>query len=341
MYNKKVLNILMLGLLLILPVSCSQDENQQTIGIYNLDDVVSFTVSSGQPTRSFTTFDNYWTADQPVSVCEGSTVYTYKASETSSASGGQVPLVPNVNGREYWNASNTFFWSTLVTSRTFFAWYPHAASQPSEVSVPADQTTASLTDAQYNAYDILYAPAVTVGFKQTVDLTFYHQLCRIVVTVNSAATKKSKPVTEIKLGKGNISKAGTITTLGSTGSGAPGTKTVWNVPSAKETITMRLQSANDNTHIYTYECIVPPQDLTASSVLFQIKTEKTGVATKVTDYIPADLFQDAPSFVAGHQYNYNITLSASGLVNISTVQVYDWTNESVTGLNADVPDAGY
>lgn len=325
-----------------MPVSCSQEEEQtNTVGLDNMDDVVSFTVSSGQPTRAFTTFDNYWTADQPISVCEGENVYTYKASSTSSASGGRVPLEPNVDGRNNWNASNTYYWSTRVTSRTFSAWYPHNDSQPSSVTVPADQTTTSLTDAQYNAYDILYAPEVTVGFKERVDLTFYHQLCRIIVTVNSAATKKSKPVTEIKFGKDNIARTGTIQTLGSTGNGAPGTNTVWSVPAATETVNMRLQSANSTIHLYTYECIVPPQSLSASAVLFQIKTEKTGVATKISDYIPTNMYQDAPVFLAGYQYNFNITLSASGLVNISTVQVYDWSNESVTGLTADVPDAGY
>lgn len=353
----KALEVTVLGLLLVLAAACSQDEEPTSAGGIDTQDAVSFTISSGKPTRAFTTFDNYWTADQKISVrgkridftqetlTEESKVFTYKASATSTASEGRVEIEPDVNGRSYWTHDNTFFWSTRVPSRTFSAWYPAAASEPSGATVPADQTVTALTigdrDTYYD-YDILYAPAVTVGFKQTVDLTFYHQLCRIIVTLNTAATKRSKPVTDVKFGKNNIARAGTITTLGSTGSGASGTKTVWNVPVATETITMRLQSADNTNHIYTYECIVPPQSLEATETLFQITmTDSKNSTTLTKEYVPSLLYQDAPNFQAGYLYNFSVTLSAAGMVNISTVQVYDWTTESVTGLNADVPDAEY
>ena len=348
----KALDIFVIGLLLVLPSACSQDEDPTAKGnIDNQDDAVAFTINLGKPTRAFTTFDNYWTADQKISVrgnridftnetlTEESKVFTYKAAETSSASEGRVVIVPDVSGLGDWTHDNTFFWSTRVALRTFSAWYPAAASEPSNITVPENQTA----DTYYN-YDILYAPAVTVGFKETVNLTFYHQLCRIIVTVNSAATKRSKPVSDIKFGKNNIARTGSITTFGSTGEGAPGTKTVWDVPAANktETVTMRLQSADNTTHIYTYECIVPPQSLAATDVLFQITMDDVKNNTTLTkDYIPSEMFQDAPNFQAGYLYNFSVTLSAAGMVNISTVQVYDWTTESVTGLNADVPDAGY
>ena len=360
----KALEISILGLLLILTVACSQtEEPTTTVEGDNPDDAVAFTISAGKPTRAFTTFDNYWTADQKISVkgkridftkeslAEETKVFTYKAKKSSSASEGRVEIIPEVgNNRADWTPDNTFFWSTRVTSRTFSAWYPAAESEPSSKTVPEDQTETALTiygrDTYYD-YDILYAPEVTVGFKETVDLTFYHQLCRIIVTVNSAATKRSKPVTEIKFGKQNIATSVTYTNLGVTGSRSSGAMTVWSEPAdaaKNKDIVMRLKSADSNSHVYTYECIVPPQSLPATNVLFQIKLHDSQSETKpypILEYKPSEMYQDAPNFQAGYQYNYSITLSAAGMVNISSVQVYDWTTETITGLNATVPDGSY
>ena len=286
-------------------------------------DAVVFTISTGrETTRAFTT-DNYWTINDSMAICEGATVYKYKANEGSSASGGRVSLRPAV-------AENTYFWSPEVTSRTFKAWYPWSLTAPSAVTVETDQSTME-ANAYYNQ-DILYAPDLTVGFKQPVDLSFYHQMCRIMVTVNTSATKGQKPVTDIKLGNDNIAVSGTLT---------PGASASWVLGSQNSTVTMRKQSEDTTDHLYTYECIVPPQSLTATAVLFQITTTAANSNTTTTNFVPQNMFIDAPVFSAGYQYNYSITLSASGMVNISTVQVDDWSTEYITGETATIPDAGY
>jgi len=75
-------------------------------------------------------------------------------------------------------------------------------------------------------------------------------------------------------------------------------------------------------------------------VLFQITTTANNTTT-TTNYIPQDLYQDAPDFKPGYQYNFMLTLSRAGLISISTVSVNDWATENVNGLTATVPDAGY
>ena len=123
--------------------------------------------------------------------------------------------------------------------------------------------------------------------------------------------------------------------------GDPATATAsWTV-SQTTSVNMRLNNAISSAKQYTYECIVPPQTLPGSAVLFQITTKATNNTPTTTDYIPQNLYQDAPNFLAGYQYNFMLTLSRQGQISISTLQVSNWATENVSGLNATVPDAGY
>lgn len=318
--------------------ACSADE--QAGGQEAVGDAIAFTVSTGRgATRAFT-YDNKWTMNDNMAVCEGTSICRYKAAEGSAESGDRVSLTANPDVQQ-----KQFYWSHLVISRTFCAWYPYSTAKPSSVTVPTDQSTTE----NYDNLDILYAPDVTVTYqagkanKEPVDLTFYHQMCRIVVTVNSTATKGAKPVTSIMMGKGNIATAGTLTP-GYTGT--DDATASWSLGSQTGSVQMRRTNviAVDNpTTIrqYTYECIVPPQSLAGTAVLFQITTTDKNNETKTTEYIPSNLYQDAPDFQAGYQYNFMLTLSRQGTVNISTCQVIDWTTSNVSDLTATVPDAGY
>lgn len=324
--------------------ACSADENNDSPVVTG--DAVEFTISMEQGvTRAFSTLDNYWTMNDEMAVCEGTDIYQYKAETTSASSGGRVRLTPSYD-------AYTYFWSPEVLSRTFSAWYPYSASKPSTVAGVIDQRSdhlgtaankGTMTDSEYNQLDLLYAPNVTVGFKESVNLDFYHQMCRIIVTVNSTGTKGAKPVTSITFGKNNVAAGGTLTPgyTGTTGTGAAS----WEI-SQTTSVQMRLNNTiavDEPTTIrqYTYECIVPPQSLAGTAVLFQITTTDKNNETKTTEYIPNNLYQDAPDFQAGYQYNFMLTLSRQGTVNISTCQVIDWTTSNVSDLTATVPDAGY
>lgn len=349
----KALTTIQVGMVLLMPSACSNDTVlEKNNGNGSEGDAVEFTVmlpngATGmqlqQSTRAFTTLDNCWTMNQEMAICEGSTVYKYKAAE-SGGSGERVSLVPSPS-----LPSNCYYWSTLVTTRTFTAWYPYSSTKPASVAGATDQRSdtyyltgnqGSMTDAAYNLLDLLYAPDVTVGFKQSVNLDFYHQMCRIIVTVNSSGTKGSKPVTSITFGKNNVAAGGTVTP-GYTGASSTATAS-WSV-SQNTSVQMRLINSNFTIMQYTYECIVPPQALAATDVLFQITTTdfNKNNETKTTDFVPSAMYQDAPNFLAGYQYNYMITLSRPGLVSISTLQVGDWATENVNNLTATVPDGGY
>ena len=332
--------------------ACSSDDatadNSSAVTKKGVGDAVNFTVvtAGGSTTRAFSTLDNYWTMNDLMAVREGSTVYQYKAASSSTSSGSRVSIVPNTD--------DAYAWSPEVTQRTFSAWYPYSSTPPSSVAGVTDQRSDNLgrpenrgtmTNTQYNNLDLLYAPDVAVSYKQPVDLVFYHQMCRIVVTVNSTGTKGSKPVTSVTFGKNNIAAGGTLTP-GYTG--AEGSTASWSI-TKNTSVQMRLVNAiavDEPTTIrqYTYECIVPPQSLAASEVLFQITTTATTASdntTTTTEYKPGDVYQDAPDFRAGYQYNFMLTLSRAGLISISTVSVNDWATENVNGLTATVPDAGY
>ena len=337
----------LVGMVLLIPSACTNDTDPEgDNGSVAKGDAVEFTVMlpnkatdmyrSRNSTRAFSTLDNCWTMNQEMAICEGSTVYKYKASE-SGGSGERVALSPS---------DNCYYWSTLEPSRTFSAWYPYSSTKPTNVAGATDQrsdtyylgTQGTMTNDAYNLLDLLYAPDVNVGFKQRVNLDFYHQMCRIIVTVNSAATKGAKPVTSVIFGKNNVAAGGTVT-LGYTGDPLTATAS-WTV-SQTTSVNMRLNNANSPAKQYTYECIVPPQALDGSEVLFQITTTASDETTKTTNYIPQNLYQDAPDFKAGYQYNFMLTLSRQGQISISTLQVSNWATENVSGLNATVPDAGY
>lgn len=331
--------------------ACAADDSHD-VQAENGDAVVFMVRTPNSTTRSFT-YENKWTFGDKMAISEGPKVCQYEPVLTegsSSASGEQVTLKPS----SHESTSDFFSWSPLVTSRTFCGWYPYSDTPPSSVAGATDQRSDNLgkpenrgtmTKTEYNNLDLLYAPDVTVSYKRPVDLVFYHQMCRIVVTVNSTATKGSKPVTSVTFGKNNIAAGGTLTP-GYTG--AEFSSALWSI-TQNTSVQMRLVNviAVDNpTTIrqYTYECIVPPQSLAASEVLFQITTTATTASdntTTTTEYKPGDVYQDAPDFRAGYQYNFMLTLSRAGLISISTVSVNNWATENVNGLTATVPDAGY
>lgn len=346
---QKVMTAFLAGMLLLVPAACTNDTEQDGgNSTVSEDNAVDFTVmlpngsANSQSTRAFTTLDNCWTMNQEMAVCEGTTVYKYQAAE-NGGSGVRVALVPSPSNSGY-------FWSPLVLNRTFSAWYPYSSGKPTSWSGATDQRSdhlgrtdkrGTMTDEVYNDLDLLYAPDVTVGYKESVNLDFYHQMCRIVVTVNSTATKGAKPVTSIIFGNGNVAAGGTVTPgyTGSTSSTA--SWSVTQTQSVQMRLTQLIATENPTVRQYTYECIVPPQTLAATAVLFQITTTDSDNTDKTTNYVPQNMYTDAPNFQAGYQYNYMLTLSRQGMVSISTLQVSNWATENVTGLTATVPDAGY
>ena len=335
-------------LMMLLIAGCT--DNQEELSEQR--EPVSFGIElSSVLTRANTTLDNIWTPSMHIAICEGTTIYPYKPKTTSTASGATVELEPVTNA-----LGSAYFWSvTSDASRTFSAWYPYtldsddkivALSTPLTITVPADQTVydntdpehpTGLNDAEYNSYDLLYAPAITLNYKEKNKcFNFYHQMCRVLVSINSMAT--ANIVTQVKMGHttenvGNIKVQGKITTLGTSGKDAPGTKTVWENVSGTSIINMRkIIDASANDYTATYECLLPPQSGGSyEKDLFTIKATSTKTGTKTYVY------RAAFDLEAGFQYHYNLSLSKAGIITISTVTVSNWGTTDFISGDADVP----
>ena len=327
MESKLSLHNITVLVLLFLLAACSADQAEKTEETPGQPgDAVEFTSNFGKGITRAAPLDDMWFLDAQVAICDAvsQTVMPYKV--VSIGTDGTATLASAATSQ---NSTNTFYWAPLDDSRTFRGWYPYSASLSNSISVEANQ--ASLSPEEYQNQDILYAPDVVAPYKAPAELHFYHQLCRVSVTVNSSNTENSKPVTAMTLGNGNIALAGTISTWGATGSSASGTTTVWNVPSGNSNIVMRQTGRDDTNCLYTFECLLPPQSGgSTGTTLFNITTTYVGTQ-KTSSYM------DTYNFQAGCRYQYNLVLSAQGALTVTTVQVTDWATESLGSIVADVP----
>ena len=277
-----------------------------------------------------TTLDNIWTANkQHIAVKNMTTnsVQEYVPKETSATSVASVPLT-------LVDISETYYWPQTNPNWTFTAWYPYAASAPSGITVAEDQQSSNVSDADYLNYDLLYAPTVTPTFLENVPLVFYHQMARVVVTVNSSYTENQDEVTLVKFGKENISLTASLSP-GSTGTN--GTASWSSYSNTGKTIIMRNTStdAGKALNVYTFECMLPPQSGgSTSTTLLTISTN----ATSDNNFE----YKNAFNLMAGNQYNYDMAVSAAGRIIIISATVTGWDSPTVNiGNAATFPDVQY
>lgn len=345
-YRMKLYSLLLLPLL----AGCSGTDEPLASGEA---EPVEFVLDFGDgQTRSATTLDNCWPANTHIAVREvGGSVLEYQTPSTDSSSGAAVSL--SSSGSDY------FIWPVTSTTKTFRAWYPYSASEwgsSYDVSVDADQRvdnielsnisangeitggTAVMSDATYNGYDMLYCPDITIQYKKRCPLRFYHQMCRVVVNVNSVATINY--VYSVSMGEGNISTTLTLTRAGETGETATdeSTKAVWGTATdANNTILMRRTDWAPSRHTAVYECILPPQSGgDFDTALFTLKATTNTKTTSSSD--PTYKYKDAFELKAGYQYIYNLSLSKSGVISIATVTVSTWGGVAFDSGDATVPD---
>lgn len=297
---------------------------------------VVFSMDFGVKTRS--TLDNIWPNNTRIAISKGSgdiLSYYTPANSASANSGEAITLSAD--------ASNMLSWPSTNPNWQFTAWYPYAATAPSGITVANDQST--IDNDTYWGYDIMYAPTVSDIYQATVPLKFYHQMARVVVVVNTDNTPYKEQVTSVTFGEGtkDISITGTLTP-GVTG-GATGTAAVWTPTAATNSyITMRKTSTNaeEESHIYTYECMLPPQSGGSSSTnLLTIKTsghidEQEGAKDRTYVYSASYDLQ------AGYQTNYYITCKDGSVIIIITSTVAGWNPTTITEQGgATVPDNNY
>lgn len=308
-------------LISVLPLTgCTSDSD----GNEEQGNLVNFSLRmDGTVTRAVSTLDNIWPDNTEIAISNANNSYYYSTGSSSSVSAG-VPIMLKP-------VSSAFHWTATDPGWQFSAWYPTSVT-PADgmtVTVGIDQSTGE--DAAYLAQDLLYCPPTDAPFRQTVPLTFYHQLCHVRCTINSFNT--SNVVTKVTLGQNNIANTGKITTIGSTGLDAPGTTTVWTLEDADKTKTLTMRKnedlSNPQNYMYTYECILPPQGGgNFNDAMFKISTDDN----KSYSYISSFTFE------AGRQYDYSLILSKSGSVIVATVTISNWGITNYLNVDADVPD---
>ena len=320
-------------LLTMLVSSCSDKESEQPVGErIPVRFRVGFNVDANSTRAS--TIDNVWTAGREHIAVKN--VVTNKICEytpSSELTNEGAVYLNIVNEADY------YFWPKVNPNWSFTGWYPYGGTAaPTTLSVDADQRVRTgsdgITDETYWGYDKLYAPSVTASFLSVVPLVFYHQLARVVVNVNSSYTEDKEAVLSVDFGSDNIGLIGTITTLGSTGSG--GTE-VWGSVSGSNTIHMRKTSSatSEASNVYTFECLLPPQSG---------GNDTTPLLTITTDAASENvyLYKTAYNLVAGYQYNYEMAISAQGLITITSVSVNNWDATTVNVSNtATIPGNNY
>ena len=336
MKNRYTLYILLL--LPLLTTACSDSDESLFM---EQSEPVEFDVALGSATRAGTTLDDVWPSGATVAICTGTTTKSYQ----TSGSGSTVNLIPS--------GSDSFIWAVDGNAMVYKGWYPFSESELSTLTVEADQrvddiaitsiaTDGTLTagntvlsDQGYLSLDKLYAPAVTVPYKRRASLMFYHQLCRVVVNVNSAATNNF--VWSVTMGDNNLNTSSEYSRLGKTGETATdnNTKSLWTTTSGSEVIKMRRTAYDKSLHTATYECILPPQSGgDYDHALFTLKTTKY----KSTTDDPTFIYKDAFDLQAGYQYTYNLLLSRTGALTIATVTVSNWSSVVFDNGDANVPD---
>lgn len=340
MNRKNHTHIAALGLMLLLTTvttGCSLDE---VVERRERSKAVSFATEFTRiSTRSVSTLDNIWPNASVISISNGlGKTYRYKTAENSStlSSGEAATLLP-VSDVIYWENPNVIF----------SAWYPAGPSAPSSFSVNANQSklngTTGISDVDYLSQDLLYCPPEITRFtyqqQEPIALKFHHQLARVIVKVNSSFTEGQNQVKEkvegITFGGGHLGLSGTISpsTTGENGS------TGWTITdSQNSSITMRDVSVASemSNNLYTFECMVLPQQYNGQADLIIISTSGSVDETDRTY-----TYKNSFTLESGYQYTYNLVISEQGSISFATVEVTDWQTGTAIENTATIPDSSY
>lgn len=334
----KCSNILIILLPLLLMATGCSDNNEPLTEEKGMPVMFSMMFAS-MATTTRSTLDNVWPNSTTIAVSNGLATYQYVTPDNSGSASSGATVMLSPSGESVLN------WPSVNPNWNFTAWYPYNWDPTASITVANDQSTTAITDeAVFWAYDKIYAPPVSGYFQNTVPLTFYHQMSRVVVVVNTANTTLQDVVASVTFGEGSkdVDVTGTITKLGETGGTVTDAtkKTTWSTTAATNSyITMRKTSTatEEASHIYTFECMLPPQSGGAANAdLLTIYTTTSGDPSS-RKYV----YQDTYSLEAGYQYNYFITCKESGVIMVSTLTISGW-NPTVTVTNtAYVPDKCY
>ena len=287
---------LMLGVVMLLPVSCIEDSMDKSAtgeGMVPINLTISPKAVS---TRTATT------DIQSAQLASGQTFYAYFTSAdvvprsttfTADGAGGTTP------------ASQPYF-KLSETSTGVRAYYPSSVTEATtSFTVEANQSG----DDAYRASDLMFASSnITKVFPaSTGALTFAHKMAkiRVNVTVNAGVS-----VSSVKLK--NIKRQAPFTAS----TGAMGTA----VSSGSTDVTM-FTSAGETSN-FSCVALVPPQSAAANATLITVTTANHTLVYEVPS---------AVTFASGYQYVYNVSVFDSQLIVTTNITAWDTTPADQAG----------
>ena len=189
------------------------------------------------------------------------------------------------------------------------------AEAPATLSAQTNQSTAKAIKSSDHLY--YYSTTVRPSSDGTISIPLDHVMSKLEVKVtlrNQYGGSDSNPITSaIVFGSATNATYSTETT------------TPWSNKSDASDITPCLSAYNSTNRIATYEAILIPQEIAAST--FGVKVTIDG---KSYTWKSANLIQ----LQGGMKYTLDLTLGKNELT-LNTLSVGEWNKETVTGLNAE------
>ena len=253
----------------------------------------------------------------------GDQIYCYFPSNVtvgSTSSACNTTFTKDANGNTA-TAATTPYMNSGITTATFHAYYPSTVTNATTTfSVNLDQTG----DADYKASDLMYATETvtkTTADYVTGNLSFTHQMSKILVTATADTGKGVTAVTGVRL------------------IGGKRTCTIANgQPNTSGTYSNALSNASGNgiklydnsTGAATVSCagIIPPQTIAANTAFLEVTVTTDGGLTGTATYaIPSG----GKTFETGNAYTLTITVNLAS-IGVTTA-ISGWGNGGSSTLN--------
>ncbi len=191
------------------------------------------------------------------------------------------------------------------------------AEESATLNAQTDQSTAD--DIKSSDHLYYYSTTVTPSSDGTIIIPFDHVMSKLEVKVtlrNQFGASEANPITSAIVFGSATSATYTIAEA-----------TQWSEPSAASDITPCLSAYNSTNRIATYEAILIPQEIAASTFGVKVTIDGKSYTWKSADPI---------TLQGGMKYTLDLTLGKNELT-LNTLSVGNWKDETITGLNAVIP----
>ena len=253
---KKIFGYITLAMAL---TACGSDEALQEYEHQQDKYPLQFTATV-EDIQTRVTADNNWSDGDEIGIQIG----------TSEEQQGKYTYAAN-DGGGTWSSENPVSWQEGQTDVTVTAWYPYDKKENADISNQADG---------YTQYEFLKAVETGQSSQQTVNLTFKHQMAKVMCRVQDKGLKYIRGakvrfygMPSVTFDKGEVTATGT-----------------------RDEIT---PYSIDNSYYTTYVALLAPQTIVSGESFIEVAANGKTYRLK-----PADAIQ----LEAGKSYNYKITI---------------------------------